>query len=77
MKKAKLMLAAIAVFAVVGGVYATKAEKRGAFVYCGLPNALPTTTITNATIAPSGVKNTYCTLSTNSTVVYTRTTFLQ
>jgi hypothetical protein len=43
MKKAKILLAAIAVFAIVGGAYAFKAHRAGSFIYL---RALGTTSCT-------------------------------
>jgi hypothetical protein len=72
MKKAKFMLAAIAVLAIAGGVYASKAN-RGLSAFC-------TTTATGTPVeildrtATTGVANIYCLLPTTTTLVYTRTT---
>ena len=38
MKKVKIMLTAIGVFAIVGGALAYKEKKRGVFVYCTKAN---------------------------------------
>ena len=38
MKKAKFMLAAIAVLAIAGGVYASKTAKQSLFIYTTAPN---------------------------------------
>lgn len=60
MKRAKLMLAAIAVLAIVGGVYASKA-KRNFDVYCSLTTTTAaTSTVTSYVVSTTGIY-TYCT----------------
>lgn len=80
MKRAKLMLAAIAVMAIVGGTIAAKASKakRGAFAFCTSTTltTVPLSTLTDVTTTSIGVKNTYCTLPGSTARIYTVTTIL-
>ncbi|PWS32202.1 hypothetical protein [Pedobacter paludis] len=61
MKKAKILLTGMAVFAVVGGVMATRAN-RGAIIYCtNQPNLTATSTVLNKRLTAVGAVTTYCT----------------
>jgi hypothetical protein len=82
MRKAKLILSGIALFAVVGGAFAFKAT-RGTVSFCRVANTpgVCTTTLQNVTHfttnAPTQGVTTYCTLSPTAsctaTVTLTRT----
>ena len=55
MKKAKMILAAIAVMAVAGGVYASKAKRATDHIYVRAAGTTTcTVTITTRTLAPNG-----------------------
>jgi hypothetical protein len=64
MKKAKIILTAITVFALVGGALAFKASKFGAKVYCTTsPNGSCSFTLFNYTTVDQGlgtIEDTYC-----------------
>ncbi|GAA3928800.1 hypothetical protein GCM10022209_23130 [Chitinophaga oryziterrae] len=62
MKRAKFMLAAIAVLAIAGGVYASKAN-RGSFLYCSTTTNTTGTLLTNWTTTNVPGITTYCTLA--------------
>jgi hypothetical protein len=79
MKKAKLILGAVAVLAIVGGTFAAKASKsvkRNAVIYCSTSTTTYGTTLRNFTISTEGFPS-LCTNTTNAYVVSTLITELQ
>lgn len=75
MKKAKLMLAAIAVFAVVGGAYAFKAQ-RGAVIFCHPTTTTLGTELDNFTTTLSTVPGAYRAYCTVNAVPITKSTWI-
>jgi hypothetical protein len=74
MKKARLLLAGIAMFAIAGGAIAAK-SKRGEALFCSTTAGVTGTLKTNYTLTNTGTLYSYCTILPNATVSYTRIRF--
>ena len=77
MNTAKKLMIAIGVCAIVGDTLALKASKRNAVAFCADSQFGQTTAIPNATIAPSGIPNTWCEVPGQAGLVHTSTIFQQ
>jgi hypothetical protein len=73
MKRAKMALAVITFLAILGGVYATKAAKRGSTARCTTTSTGTPVLLMNKTVVLSMIPNTYCEIFAGQPLAYART----